>query len=423
MVEQEPDEKGIRPTRFCIVRSTHSQLRETFLADCESYIGEFFTYKVSRAAMEFRFSLPDGTTIHSDWLLMSLERPEDQKKLLSLNLSGSLIEECRETPYALTAALMGRIGRYPAATRVLPTWQGIMMITNPWSEGSDFHTHFVVDKPDDWLLVKMPGGLDANAENTQYLPKDYYQRLLAGHSDEWIKVHVHGMWGDDVGGQSVYRASFKSGVHLTSDIPVNPMRPILIGIDFGRTPACVFTQEDMHGRVLVLRELTSEDMGLAQFCESLLVPTINEHYYQNRIFVVGDPAGVAKSQYSETNAYDVLKANGLECIPAPTNNPVERLSAVEKLLISTRAGDPGFLIEESECPTLVRGFLRDYRFKKKRDGALMPAPDKNDASHVHDALQYACLGHQSHYVGRRVMRATAQITMPRRQRPSSLGWT
>ncbi len=98
-VEQEPDERGCRPTRFAIVRNTLAQLRETFLADATSYLGEFFTFKVSRAALEFRFRLPDGTTVRSDWLLMPLERPEDSRKLLSLNPTGALVEECREVRY------------------------------------------------------------------------------------------------------------------------------------------------------------------------------------------------------------------------------------------------------------------------------------------------------------------------------------
>lgn len=422
-VEQEPDAKGVRPTRFAVVRNTLAQLRETFLADATSYLSDFFTYKVSRQALEFRFWLPDGTQVHSDWLLMPLERPEDSRKLLSLNLTAALVEECREVRYEVTAALMGRIGRYPAPSRVKPTWQGVMFISNPWSEGSEYHDNFVLDKPEDWDFFQMPGGLDPEAENVEFLPERYYERLMDGHSDEWIKVHVHGMFGDDMGGQAVYKASFQPRHHLTDKLRCNPHIPVLIGIDFGRTPACVFTQEDVHGRILVFEEITTSDMGLTQFCEELLLPRIRENYAQNRIFVVGDPAGQAKSQYSEETAYDVLRDFGLSCVPAPTNDPGQRLRAVEKNLLATRAGEAGFLIVQSLCPILVRGFQRDYRYRKKRDGELTPTPDKNEASHVHDALQYACLGHQSSYVGRRVMLATQAHTIRRQPVFSARAWT
>lgn len=422
-VEQEPDDKNVRPTRFAVVRNTLAQLKETFLADAQSYLGDFFTFKVSRNAMEFRFQLGDGTFVHSDWLLMPLERPEDSRKLLSLNLTGALVEECREVQYSVTAALMGRIGRYPSPSRVHPSWQGLMFISNPWSEGSEYHENFVLSKPDGWDFFHQPGGLDPDAENVEFLPEGYYDRLMDGHSDEWIRVHVHAMFGDDQFGQAVYKAAFKASYHFAGKLRPNPHLPILVGIDFGRTPACVFTQEDVHGRILVLEEITSRDMGLTQFCEQLLLPRIRENYHQNRIFVVGDPAGRSKSQYSEETAYDVLESFGLECIPAPTNDPSQRLRAVEKNLLSIRGSQAGFLLDPEKCPVLARGFQRDYRYRKKRDGELTPTPEKNDASHVHDALQYACLGHQSHYVGRRVMLKTQAVHIPRQQRFSARAWT
>lgn len=422
-VEQEPDEAGVRPTRFAIVRNTLAQLRETFLADATDYLGDFFTYKVSRQALEFRFALPDGTKVHSDWLLLPLERPEDARKLLSLNLTGALVEECREVNYDVTAALAGRVGRYPSSSRVPPTWQGMMFISNPWSEGSKWHDNFVLDRPDGWEFFQMPGGLDPDAENVEFLPEGYYQRLMHGHTDEWIKVHVHGMFGDDMAGQAVFKASFRAGSHLVDHLQVNPHLPLLIGIDFGRTPACVLTQEDVHGRLLVFEEITSRDMGLSQFCETLLIPTLRERYAANRVFVVGDPAGVAKSQYSEESAFDVLRNYGLECVPAPTNNPAERLRAVEQRLLQTLDGKPAMLIAKEKCPVLVKGFMHDYRYRKKRDGELNDHPEKNDASHVHDAMQYAALGHKSHYVGRRVMMATQHRLGPRRPRFSPKAWT
>lgn len=426
MCQQAPDRKGVRPTRFAIVRNTLAQLRETFLADATAYLGEFFIYKVSRNALEFRFTLPDGTTVHSDWLLMPLERPEDSRKLLSLNLTAALVEECREVEYSVTAALMGRIGRYPTPSQVGPTWQAIMFISNPWSEGSEYHENFVLNKPKKWDMFHQPGGLDPKAENTQYLPENYYERLMEGHSDEWINVHVHSMWGDDQHGQAVYKASFSAKTHLLSEgdkLVVNPVLPVLVGIDFGRTPACVFTQEDNRGRILVFEELTSKDMGLNQFCEYLLIPTIRERYSRNRIFVVGDPAGTSKSQYSEESAYDVMEGWGLDCIPAPTNDPGQRFRAVEKRLLDVLAGDAGFILDPDNCPVLTRGFQRDYRYKKKRGGALTPQPEKNEASHVHDALQYACLGHQSNYVGRRVMMKSQQQHMRRGPKFSARAWT
>jgi hypothetical protein len=423
MVEQAPDAKGVRPTRFAIVRNTAAQLRDTTLSDARSYFGEYFAYRVTESTLRFRFPLPDGTRVESDWMLMPLERPEDQRKLLSLNLTAAWIEECREVPYDVVAAVRGRIGRYPAVTRVRPTWQALLLVSNPWSESSQYHENFVLNRPKDWDFFHQPGGLEPDAENVEFLPDGYYYRLMEGTSDEWIKVHVHAQFGEDQFGQAVYRATFERTLHLTSGLQVNPMTPVLIGMDFGRTPCALFTQEDMTGRVLALEEVVSEDMHLPAFLEKLLIPRIQERYGQCRIFVVGDPAGNARTSMSDENCFDVLREHGFQAIPAPTNDPTSRVNAVEKLLLRNTAKGRALLVDQDMCPLLARGFMRDYRFRKKRDGELTPSAEKNFASHIHDAMQYAALGHQNSFVGRRILRKLAPPTQSYDPGFSDAAWT
>lgn len=403
MCQQEPDAKGVRPSRFAIVRNTAQQLRETVLPDAMQYFGDYFTHYASRNAMEFRFDLGDGTRVQSDWLLLPLERPEDQRKLLSLNLTGAFIEECREVPYEIVTALQSRVGRYPARAIVAPTWQGLILVSNPWSVSSDYHTHFVINKPESWDFFHQPGGMDPEAENKQYLPPGYYQRLLEGNSDEWIKVHVHSEFGDDQFGQAVYKAVYKPQEHVRPQLEYNYLHPIVVGMDFGRTPSAVITQVDSHGRLLVLEELTSEDMGLHKFLDTLLIPALQDRYSRGTVFVMADPAGKAKGQYNEDSAFSVLKRAGLEALPAPTNDPMRRIQAVEKWLLEMRGETRAMLIDRGACPKLVEGFERGYRYKKRKDGTLTPVPDKNDFSHIHDAMQYAALAHQGNFIGKRVM--------------------
>lgn len=404
MCQQEPDANGVRPTRFVIVRNTSNQLRETTLSDAKSYFGEYFTHKVSTQTLEFRFELGDGTTVQSDWLLMPLERPEDQRKLLSLNITAAMIDECREVPYEIVAAVLGRIGRYPAVKIVKPTWQALIMVSNPWSESSEYHQNFVVKRPEGWDFFHQPGGMEPEAENREYLPDGYYERLLEGQSDEWVNVHVHSMFGEDQFGQAVYKAVFKGDRHCRSGLQHNPMRPLLLGMDFGRTPCAIITQEDMKSRMLCLEELTSTDMGLHSFIHQLMIPHLNEHYPDCHIFIVGDPAGQWKGQFTEDSAFSVLGDAGLKAIPAPTNDPSARIQAVEKRLLQNAGDSPDFLIDRDKCPILVEGFYRGYRYKKQKSGLLTPQPDKNDYSHPHDGLQYAALGHQSSFVGKRLMK-------------------
>lgn len=424
MCEQKPDVRKIRPTRFAIVRNTFAQIRDTTLADIQEYFGQYMTYKASANTIQWDFALPDGTRVRSDWLLMPLERPEDTRKLLSLNLTGAWIEECREVEYSVVVATRGRIGRFPSKTRVSPTWEGLIMSSNPWSEGSDYYTHFVINKPEAWDLFRQPGGLTPEAENIENLPPDYYQRLMDGASQEFINVHVHGLWGDDQFGRAVYQAAFKPDWHFAEGaLSVNPLRPILVGIDFGRQPAAVITQESVLGQILFFEEVVANDQGLHGFLDDLLLPVLRERYGGASVFVVGDPAGIARSQLREESAFSVLESHGLKAIPAPTNDISPRLQSVEKLLLRSVGGKPAIVIDRGRCPVLSEGFLRGYRYKKRRDGTLTPEPEKNDFSHPHDAAQYAALGHQSAFVGRRIEHRAGLQHVRAKPKFSSRAWT
>ena len=424
--EQAPDAQGIRPSRMVLVRNSAAQLRETTLADATQYF-PFARWKVSTATMEFRLPLPDGTIVYSDWLFLPLERPEDTRKLLSLNLTGGFIEECREIRYDVVAALMGRLGRYPMKARVPPTWEGILCASNPWSEGSDWHDHLVLNRPDDWDLFIQPGGMEPEAENTEHLPDGYYDRLMHGHSQSWIDVHVHAQFGEDPSGQTVYRGSFDNSYHIThNDLVCNTQRPVIVGIDFGRTGAAIIGQESMTGQLLCLKELISEDVGLEGFLDLIVLPYLREHFWNCRIFFVGDPAGAQRSQLSEESAFQVMERYGLEAVPAPTNSIAERVRSVERRLLESRGRHPAILIDALGCPTLIKALQYGYRYRRKREGELNDLPEKNDASHPVDALQYLSLGVASNYVGRRIMQKLAKaqgMNAPAKSRFTAAAWT
>ena len=167
----------------------------------------------------------------------------------------------------------------------------------------------------------------------------------------------------------------------------NASYPITIGLDFGRTPAAVFMQRDPRGRVLVLSEVTSENMGIETFITTKLNPHIAQHYQGFQFVVAPDPAGFMKQQLNEMTLVDALKEAGFKCVKPPTNDPTKRIAAVERLLSQQVEGKAMFLVDP-RCTYLIRGFRSGYRYKVKRNGELEDKPDKNDSSHVHDALQY-----------------------------------
>jgi len=50
-------------------------------------------------------------------------------------------------------------------------------------------------------------------------------------------------------------------------------------------------------------------------------------------------------------------------------------------------GKAMFLIDP-RCTSLIKGFRSGYRYKVKKNGESEDSPDKNESSHIHDALQY-----------------------------------
>jgi hypothetical protein len=235
-----------------------------------------------------------------------------------------------------------------------------------------------------------PSGLSDEADWVQHLPSGYYEDLCEGKSEDWIDVYVHGKWGRSLSGTPVYQKTFTQDFHVAKE-NLKPIQsadyPITIGIDFGRTPAAVFMQRDPRGRVLVLSELTSENMGIETFITTRLQPHIGNTYPGYQFVTAPDPAGFMKQQLNEMTLVDALKNAGFKCVKPPTNKPDLRIEAVERLLSKQLEGKAMFLIDP-RCTSLIKGFRSGYRYKVKKNGESEDSPDKNESSHIHDALQY-----------------------------------
>lgn len=419
---QEPNARGVRQTRFAIVRNTLQQLRQTCLADIQLWLSPIAHYYVTDATIQVRFPLPDGTKVESDWMLIPLDTKEDQQRLLSLNLTGAWVSEFREIQIDLIDAISGRLGRFPSKAIVEPTWFGIIAESNPPDEDSDWYTKIEIELPPNWEFFKQPGGLSDEAENVDNLPKNYYKTLEANNNSDWCDIHVHAKYGKSLGGQAVFRASFKPDFHIVDAEKLEVIRsmPIMLGQDFGRTPATLVGQIDNRGRLVIYDELTSEDMGIEQFATTLLRPLLYEKYQGYKIFMVGDPKGRDKSQINEDSPFDVLKRLGFDIYAAPTNKVDPRLRAVEQLLLHQCDGGPQLIIS-SRCGYLIQAMKYWYRYKRKLTGTLDDKPEKNHPwSDLADSLQYMALSTNANYLGKVML---AMNPPKRRPSPSVGSWT
>jgi hypothetical protein len=421
--EQAPNQAGIRATRFAIIRNTLAQLKQTVLADIKAYFGDVAHWKVTDNTVYFSFGLKDGTRVASEWLLIPLETPDDVRRLLSLQLTGAFVEEFREVNFEIISSLIGRLGRYPRLGAT-PTWEGLVMSSNPYPDGSPWFEAFEVKRPNGWQLFRQPSGLSPKAENVEHLPDGYYDRLCEGAAPEWIKVHVHGMNGSDRSGQAVFGDSFIYEFHTRPYLHPIENRQFVLGMDLDRNPAALICQMDSIGRMLVHKEVYAEGVGLENFVRGQLTPTMYESFRGN-CYILADPSGVRRSSISEESSFGALERLGYTVVAAPTNDVEPRLRSLEALFAAQIGGEAAILISRAGCPMLIRALSSAYKFKRQKNGNLENQPEKQHPwSDLADALQYASFMGSSKLMGRplRGMPGWGRVG-PRPPAVSSLAWT
>lgn len=416
--QQAPDADGIRRTRAVVVRNTLSQLETTCLVTMQKTLRPLIKYKVSSHTVEIRFN-----DVHTEWILLPLDTPENVQRLLSLEITFAWLSELRELPVQILLDVLSRCGRYPTAMAggSPPTWHGVFGETNSFSEDSDWFKALELEKNPAWDYFVQPGAMDPMAERPPGLPSTYYEDLIENNTDEWVAQYVRNEITPSLDGQAVFRSSFKADFHVAKS-PLRGERGSLtvIGMDFGRSPAAVITQMDVRGRILVLAELTSENMGIEQFVATKLRPLLDTDEFSRMAYgIVGDPAGVAKGQIGEESVFQVLKRLGFPAQPASTNKIDPRLRAVEKWFLQQRDGGAALLIDP-RCTVLIQALKSKYRYLKRKGGELNLTPDKTHPfSDVVDSLQYSILGYSDRIITR--------FTRPRRgadrEAPSDAGWT
>jgi len=141
----------------------------------------------------------------------------------------------------------------------------------------------------------------------------------------------------------------------------------------------------------LLDELVAEDMGIVRYSDLL-----KQHMalYAPRTFhIFGDPAGDHRVQTDEATPFQILRSKGINARPAPSNDVLIRLEAVNATLTRMTDGESGLLIDP-KCINLIKGFSGGYHYKRIQTSGERydEKPNKNRFSHIHDALQYLLLG-------------------------------
>lgn len=401
--ETPPGLDGVRRSRGVIIRNTYPELRDTTIKTFKEWVPQQLgKWKVSENTFVIDFVGEDDVPVYCEVLFRALDTPDDVRSLLSLELTFAYINEAREIEKAVLKLLLTRLRRYPSPRSLAPGtvyWSGLWMDTNPPDDDHHLYKRFEEDKPKGNKLFRQPSGRSPEAENLENLKptgREYYASIVENNKDdpEFIKVYVDAEYGSPKDGKPVY-PEFHSHVHVTTDFDANPDLDLIVGMDFGLTPAATLMQRARDGQLQVFDEFVSEDMGARTFADEL-VKHIKQHYPGRPVRGHGDPAGDERSKLDGvTTCFDVVNAAGLPMHPASTNDPVIRREAVAlNLKRMTMLARPG-LVVHPRCKTLVKGMNGRYCLRRLQVAGrekYAEKPEKNKYSHVCEALQYACVG-------------------------------
>jgi hypothetical protein len=354
------------------------------------------------------FNLDDGTRVMSEMIFLALDRDDGVRKLRGQQLTGVYFNEAAEIPKAIIDMADLRHGRYPslAAGGVLPTWHGMLLDLNACDQ-DHYYYHLAEEvRPEGWEFFRQPGGVfpgeaegewipNPDAENLENLPNGYYSRGLEGKSQDWISTMLSNEYGFLVDGKPVH-PWFVDSIHTTPEpIEADHNYPLIIGIDFGRTPAAVLTQHiESMGRRVVLDELCATDMSAAIFGPELK-RFLDSNYSGMPVEVWCDPAGSAQSQATEDTPIRILRAAGIPAKACHSNNPdLRRASVSNPALRICMDGKPA--LQVSPRAKMVRkGLMGGFCYRRMKIAGserFTDLPDKNVYSHPVESLEYALMG-------------------------------
>lgn len=429
----DPGKDGVRRSRFVAIRGTYRELMDTTVQTWLQVFPEDVFGQFNKQEMVHHIDLGN---IKFDMLFRALDKPDDIKKLLSLELTGAWINEAKEIDYSVLKMLEGRVGRYPSKSQVRHYRPFIILDTNPpdtehwWFRLAEEFAPRVAElrakqyaTPQDALkdimqvsgglfefghvddaeaqrlfneltqkyeFFKQPSGLSKAAENLPNLDPSYYYRAAMGKDPEWINVFVNGNYGAIFDGKPVY-PEYTDSVHFNDKLlgPDEENRVILRGWDGGRTPAVSFLQINPRGRVLLFDELVADNMGVSEFADM-----VNRHcaanYPDYRYQDFGDPAMFQGSQVDDRTIPLILRTKGIE-LRRGIQSPKTRKESVRKILRELVDGKPVFQIGP-KAVMIRKGLMGGYCYKRKQmQGEFYEdKPSKNNFSHPVEAFEYVC---------------------------------
>lgn len=448
--EQAPDRYGRRRTRWGCIRNTYAELKSTTIKTWQEWVpDEIAPIKWdSPITCTYVTQLDDGTVMDLEVIFVSADRPADVKKLKSMDLTGLWLNEASELDKAVLDMASGRHARFPPKKDGSPyTWSGVIMDTN--SMDDDHWWYELANGPDDEeraeevrefkaqlesavrdalkaagvknidrplfeffdqppALLEAQGSYVPNpdAENVRNQPMGaaYWLQLAAGKTQQFIDIYILNKYGKVIDGKPVYGEEYNELIH-GRQVSLRPIAglPIVIGFDFGLSPAAIPIQVSPKGQLLILGEVVAKDrsMGLERFIQDALKPYLQNRFgtfdskgQEWRYRLVGDPSGASRAQGDEKTAFQIAAALNFPIEPAKTNAFMARRESLAWFLNRLVGGEPAILIDSS-AKMIRKGMRGGYHYRRVQitgsEARYQDEPYKNKYSHPMEAAQYAAL--------------------------------
>jgi len=403
-----PDEHGRIRARFAVIRNTADQLRDTTIKTFLEWFpdgiwGDPNKGGYNKTSRSYFMLIRDNDNPHPieiEILFRALDIEKDVRKLLSMDLTGAWVDECREVGSYIIKGLLGRMGRFPHKRDYTPgvdpfyTPPQLVLTTNYPSREHWLYKDFV-EKPIDGYALYEQG----QEENKHNLPDNYYENLEKDYADrpDLLRTLVRGEWGVTVRGKQVY-PQFRRKFHVatqallplvTSGIQESKNKMIIRGWDnTGLSPACVITYINSLGQWLLFQEFCGEDEDIVEFGEMVKTWCGLNLPAETKYRDIGDPGGRSRDTIKMSPALYLKQHCQIKVELGIQTFKVRQSAVVGRLVRQVAGGEPAILIDPAMI-RLIDGFEGGYAFKEiGNTGVYSSDPDKNEYSHIHDAVQY-----------------------------------
>lgn len=412
--EQLPNKEGIRKTHAAVIRKTYPEITSSILKD----VREIIPKEMGRLTMghppqlELNFMLEDNTQVEATIQFLALDKPEDANKVRGMNIVWAWLNEVNLISENVFRMVLARTDRYRPGFNA---WAGIFADANPWDQ--DHWLQKLCDEQvrdptlySNYAFFVQPGALikvdgkwrtNPDAENQVLLKRGYAEKLIAGAREDWIRINLGNELGYAYDGKPVHPDySDKLNVAVEPLTPT-PGRMVYVGLDFGLDPSAVFWQRQDSGQWWGFDEIARHDMHNDAFARELkarcakwrtIVPGLMFKF-------IGDPSGDNRSMTDGRTTFQIYRTHGINVIPASSNDPQLRRTALDRPLTRTvDGGKPGLLLSP-HMSNLRKALAGKWCYRRVQIGGTeryKDEADKNEYSHIGEAAEYALMDAGEH---------------------------